>query len=115
MPHRKNPDFLLQKGLKISHLRMMAAFAETGQIGAAAQALGITQPAASRLLAEIERIAGVPVHIRSGRGVSLTEAGQVLARRAGRVLLEMRDVPVEALLTRRYERFRRLGVFHEAN
>ncbi|HCY98857.1 MAG: hypothetical protein A3D16_14535 [Rhodobacterales bacterium RIFCSPHIGHO2_02_FULL_62_130] len=91
MPHRKNPDFLLQKGLKISHLRMMAAFAETGQIGAAAQALGITQPAASRLLAEIERIAGVPVHIRSGRGVSLTEAGQVLARRAGRVLLEMRD------------------------
>ena len=91
MPNRRNPDFLLQKGLKISHLRMMAAFAETGQIGAAAQALGITQPAASRLLAEIERIAGVPVHIRLGRGVTLTEAGEVLARRSGRVLLEMRD------------------------
>jgi DNA-binding transcriptional LysR family regulator len=91
MPFHKNPDFLLQKGLKISHLRMMAAFAKTGQIGAAAQGLGITQPAASRLLAEIERIAGVQMHIRSGRGVSLTEAGQVLARRAGRVLLEMRD------------------------
>jgi DNA-binding transcriptional LysR family regulator len=88
-------DALLNRGIKLSHLRMMAAFAEAGQIGAAAQALGITQPAASRLLSEIERIVGTPVHSRSGRGVSLTVAGQMLARRADRVLMEMRDAARE--------------------
>ncbi len=88
-------DTLLNRGMKLSHLRMMAAFAETGQIWAAAQAMGITQPAASRLLSEIERIVGTPVHARSGRGVNLTVAGQMLARRAERVLMEMRDAARE--------------------
>ena len=60
-------DALLNRGMKLSHLRVMAAFAETGQIGVAAQAMGITQPAASRLLSEIERIVGTPVHARAGR------------------------------------------------
>ena len=95
MSKPKQPDALLNRGMKLSHLRMMAAFAETGQIGAAAQTVGITQPAASRLLAEIERIVGTPVHTRSGRGVNLTVAGQMLARRAERVLMEMRDAARE--------------------
>jgi DNA-binding transcriptional LysR family regulator len=91
----KQPDALLNRGMKLSHLRMMAAFAESGQIGVAAQSMGITQPAASRLLSEIERIVGTPVHARLGRGVSLTVAGQMLARRAERVLMEMRDAARE--------------------
>lgn len=95
MSQHRQPDALLNRGMKISHLRMMAAFAETGQIGAAAQVMGITQPAASRLLSEIERIVGTPVHSRSGRGVSLTAAGVMLARRADRVLMEMRDAARE--------------------
>jgi DNA-binding transcriptional LysR family regulator len=95
MPKPKQTDVLLNRGMKLSHLRMMAAFAETGQIGMAAQAVGITQPAASRLLSEIERIVGTPVHARSGRGVNLTVAGQMLARRAERVLMEMRDAARE--------------------
>lgn len=95
MPQARQPDALLSRGMKLSHLRMMAAFAESGQIGAAAQAMGITQPAASRLLSEVERIVGTPVHTRSGRGVSLTAAGIMLARRAERVLMEMRDAARE--------------------
>lgn len=95
MPQARQPDALLNRGMKLSHLRMMAAFAETGQIGAAAQTMGITQPAASRLLSEIERIVGTPVHTKSGRGVSLTAAGIMLARRAERVLMEMRDAARE--------------------
>lgn len=95
MSQHKQPDALLNRGMKLSHLRMMAAFADSGQIGSAAQAMGITQPAASRLLSEIERIVGTPVHARSGRGVSLTAAGIMLARRAERVLMEMRDAARE--------------------
>lgn len=86
---------LLRKGLKLSHLRLMAALADTGQLGMAADRLGIAQPAASRLLAEVERIAGQPLHIRTGRGISLTPMGDALARRAVRVVTELRDAERE--------------------
>ena len=86
---------LLRKGLKLSHLRLMAALAETGQIGLAAAQMGIAQPAASRLLAEVERIAGQPLHLRTGRGITLTPMGQALAQRAGRVVSEIRDAARE--------------------
>lgn len=89
------PEILLQRGLKISHLRLMAALKDTGQLGLAAGQMGITQPAASRLLAEVEQIARFRVHDRTGRGIVLTEAGQVLARRAQRVMMEMRDAARE--------------------
>lgn len=86
---------LLRKGLKLSHLRLMAALADTGQLGAAADRLGIAQPAASRLLAEVERIAGQPLHLRTGRGIGLTPMGEALARRAVRVVTELRDAERE--------------------
>jgi DNA-binding transcriptional LysR family regulator len=82
---------LIQRGLKLTHLRMLAALLETGQIGLAADQTGMTQPAASRLLADIERICGAPVHTRTGRGITLTPAGEALARRAQRVQMELRD------------------------
>jgi DNA-binding transcriptional LysR family regulator len=82
-------DTLLRRGLKLSHIAMIDAFADAGQIGAAAAKLGITQPAASRLMAEIERILGHPVHVRTGRGVALTHEGEALARRAARILMEV--------------------------
>lgn len=85
------PDALIQRGLKFSHLRVMAGLAQTGQIGLAAEALGIAQPAASRLLAEVERIVGAPVHLRVGRGITLTPVGAVLARRAQRLMIELQD------------------------
>lgn len=84
-------DSLTQKGLKLSHLRLLAALADTGQISQAAALLSITQPAASRLLSEVERIVGAPVHCRTGRGMTLTPIGQALALRAQRVQTELRD------------------------
>lgn len=86
-----HPDALLLRGLKLSHLRMLIALAENGQIGIAADRMGIAQPAASRLLAEVERIVGAPVHQRTGRGVTLTPVGAALAQRARRVQMELRD------------------------
>jgi DNA-binding transcriptional LysR family regulator len=86
-----SPHALIHRGLKLGHLRILAALQQTGQIGLSADMLGMTQPAASRLLAEVERIAGVPVHMRVGRGVTLTATGEVLARRAHRVLMELHD------------------------
>jgi DNA-binding transcriptional LysR family regulator len=88
-PHRS--DTLLRKGLKLSHLRLLAALAEAEQLTQAAAAIGVTQPAASRLIAEIERIIGAPVHERTGRGIGLTALGRALALRSQRIRLELDD------------------------
>jgi DNA-binding transcriptional LysR family regulator len=79
---------LLRKGLKLSHLRLFAALADAPQITSAALHLGISQPAASRLAAEAQRITGAILYIRSPSGIALTPAGSALARRARRILLE---------------------------
>jgi DNA-binding transcriptional LysR family regulator len=86
---------LLRRGLKVSHIRLLAALAVRGQVAAAAGDVGISQPAASRLMAEVERITGQPMHVRTGRGIALTEAGAALARRAARVLIEIEDAERE--------------------
>lgn len=91
MNEHQSAETLLRRGLKLSHLRLLASLAETGQITRAAQAVGVAQPAASRLLAEIEGIIGHPAHERTGRGIALTPIGAALARRAQRVQMELRD------------------------
>ena len=88
-------DHLLQRGLKLSHLRLLSALADTGQITQAADQVGMAQPAASRLLAEVERIVGQPVHHRTGRGMQLTAVGSALAQRAQRIQRELRDAARE--------------------
>ncbi|TNC70378.1 LysR family transcriptional regulator [Rubellimicrobium roseum] len=80
---------LVRRGLKLAHLRLMAALGDTGAIGVAAARMGITQPAASRLLAEVEELAGHSLHQRAGRGIRLTAEGETLARRAVRALAEI--------------------------
>ena len=86
---------LLLRGLKLSHLRMIAELRAVGQVGTAADRLHITQSAASRLLTEIEQIIGAPIRRKDGRGVQLTEQGHALARRAERILLELQDTQKE--------------------
>lgn len=82
-----NPrDRLVRRGLKLTHLRVVAALARTGQVSAAAAALAMSQPAASRLLAETERIVGASLYGRTARGIVLTEAGLRLAAFAQRIL-----------------------------
>lgn len=95
MSEENRADVLLHRGLKISHLRLLATLADTAQICSAAAQIGVTQPAASRLLAEVERIVGSPVHTRNGRGITLTAVGMALALRAQRVQMELRDAARE--------------------
>ncbi len=88
-------EALARGGLKLGHLRMVAALDEHGQVSAAASVLNISQPAASRMIAEIEAIVGAPICERLPRGVTLTPYGKALARRARSVLLELREVDRE--------------------
>ncbi len=75
--------------IKLIHLRLIAALAETGMVSAAAEAVGLTQPAASRQLAELEALLDAPVCDRLSRGVRVTPLGQALARHARSMLLHL--------------------------
>ena len=59
----------------LRQLRTFLAVVETGTVSAAAQALHLTQPAASQQLRELERALGVRLLHRTTRSISLTEAG----------------------------------------
>ncbi|HEY7645590.1 MAG TPA: LysR family transcriptional regulator [Hyphomicrobiales bacterium] len=86
---------LMRRGLKMTHLRLFNVLAQTGQISAAANALAISQPAASRLAAEAERIAGAQLYVRTSHGIALTVAGAAFAARAKRMLLEVEETERE--------------------
>lgn len=86
---------LFRSGLKINHLRLILAIDDHRRISAAADLLGISQPAASRMLAEIEAIVKAPICERVARGVELTRYGEALARRARTIFLELREAARE--------------------
>jgi DNA-binding transcriptional LysR family regulator len=88
-------DSLLRAGLKLNHLRMIVAIEDSGQISAAAEVLNISQPAASRMLSDMESIVKTPLYERVARGVVLTTFGEALARRARKILLELREASRE--------------------
>ena len=56
-------------------LRLFARVAHTGSFSRAARELGLSQPSASRISAELEREVGAALLTRTTRGVALTEAG----------------------------------------
>ena len=78
-----------QSRLKLPHLRLIAALEDTGTVSAAAQALNMSQPAASRMISEMETLLEAELCERLARGVRLTPLGQALARQARAVLLQL--------------------------
>jgi DNA-binding transcriptional LysR family regulator len=86
---------IFRLGLKMSHLQLILAIEEHGQISAAADSLSISQPAASRMLGEIETILKATLCARVARGVELTQYGRALARRARTIFLELRETTRE--------------------
>ncbi|MCU1439565.1 MAG: LysR family transcriptional regulator [Rhodoglobus sp.] len=72
----------MESQLDLHSIRIVRAISEHGTISGAARALGFSQPAISQHLRRVEARLGVPLVVRAGRGVRLTEPGQVLARHA---------------------------------
>jgi DNA-binding transcriptional LysR family regulator len=82
----------VRSSLKLNHMRMIAAIDLNGNLSAAAAAMNISQPAASRMVAEMEAIVDAPLIDRHARGVTLTPYGMALARRARSILIELNQV-----------------------
>jgi molybdate transport repressor ModE-like protein len=75
--------------LDSSELRVIHALARNGSLTAAAAELGLSQPAVSQRIKRVETRLGVPIIERSGRGIRLTQAGQILAHHAKKVVAEI--------------------------
>jgi LysR family transcriptional regulator, regulator of abg operon len=76
--------------MKLHQLRVLLALAQHGSMHEASRSLHISQPALSKAVAELERELGVTLISRSVRGVSLTNYGRALAKRANVVEHELR-------------------------
>lgn len=75
--------------LKTRHLVLLVELGRHASIVHAAEAAGLTQPGASKLIGELEHALGVALFERLPRGVVPTWYGKVLIRRAGAALAEM--------------------------
>ncbi|MGV7207600.1 LysR substrate-binding domain-containing protein [Oxalobacteraceae bacterium A2-2] len=82
-------DRFVRSYLKTRHLVLLVELGRYGSVMQAAQAAKLTQPAASKLLSELEHVLGVQLFERLPRGVVPTWYGKVLIRRASAALAEM--------------------------
>lgn len=87
-------DTLLSR-LQLRHFRLIAAIARLGQLSLAADALAMTQPAASRSLSEIEKLIGEKLFERGPKGMTATPMGEALARHAGALLKGIEETAAE--------------------
>ncbi len=72
----------MHPGVKLRHIRAFLEIAAEGGLSSVARAQGITQPALSRTLAELETLLGQAMFLRQGRRMVLTEAGTLFRRHA---------------------------------
>lgn len=72
--------------MELRHIRSFAAIACEGNISRAAKKLGISQPALSKQLGELEADLGQVLIERGARTVRLTAKGEVFRKRAGEIL-----------------------------
>jgi DNA-binding transcriptional LysR family regulator len=86
MPH---PDAL---PFDLRGLEIFLAVCDAGTMAMAARRLGLTQPAVSQAVADIERRTGIRLFDRSARPLMLTTAGSALRQRASTLLSEARQI-----------------------
>lgn len=78
--------------ITLRQLRYVEAIARLGHFGRAAEHCAVTQPALSLQVKLLEDELGVPLFERLPRGVRPTTDGLEIARRASRILSEVRDI-----------------------
>ena len=76
--------------MTFTQLRTFALVAELGSLRAAAEALGVSEPAVSAAVAALRSDLGDPLFRRTGGGIALTPGGRALATRA-RELVRLAD------------------------
>lgn len=77
--------------MELFQLRYFVAAARARNFSRAAREVCIAQPSLSQQIANLEREVGVPLFVRQGRSVALTDAGAALLEHAERILAQERE------------------------
>lgn len=94
--------------MNIKALRLFRQIVIQGSLAAAARALHISQPAASRLIAQLENEIHIHLFHRSKRRLLLTDEGERFFREAEHIVAGLDEIPAiaEAIRGRRARQFR---------
>ena len=85
----------LNSRLKLRHLQLVVAIDEQQNLHRAAEKMHIAQPAASKLLSELEQMVGVPLFIRHSRGLTPTTQGEIFIRNSAIILKTLSQTAAE--------------------
>ncbi len=75
---------------RLRHLQLLVAIADHGNLRHAADQVGMSQPAATQALAELELLLATPLFERHARGMRLSAAGRLLIPVVRQMLLALR-------------------------
>jgi LysR family transcriptional regulator, regulator for genes of the gallate degradation pathway len=75
----------------LRHLRLFDAAVRLGSLAAGADAVHLTQPAASQAMGRLAQVYGAPLLHRSGNGSDLTAAGRIVHIRTQRLLAHLAE------------------------
>ncbi|WP_198083398.1 LysR family transcriptional regulator [Variovorax sp. E3] len=81
-------DRVLRSNLKLRHLQLLVLLDELRHLGRVSEFMSITQPAVSKMLAEIEKMFELQLFVRSTRGSEPTPYGASVVRFARAVLAD---------------------------
>lgn len=84
------PDWYLRSRLKMRQVRLLVALDEHRNMHRAAASISMTQPAATRLLGDLETLLGLRLFERSARGITPNAYGESMIRHA-RIVLSALD------------------------
>lgn len=81
-------DRVLRSNIKLRHLQLLVALDEFRHLGRTSEFLSVSQPAVSKMLAEVESMLDLVLFDRSTRGTEPTTSGQAVVRFARSVLAD---------------------------
>lgn len=81
-------DRVLRSNIKLRHLQLLVALDQFRHLGRTAEFMSVSQPAVSKMLAEVESMLALTLFDRSARGTAPTASGVSLIRFARSVLAE---------------------------
>ncbi len=87
--------------LHLGRLRLLHELSVLGTISAVAEAIGLTRPAVSQQLVQLERDLKTALIERSGRGVALTPVGRRLVARASGLFETVEEIEAEVAASNR--------------
>lgn len=98
-PQHQSPEILFNRLLvrgRLRHMHLVAALAQEGSVQRAAAAVGMSQPAATQALSDLEQLLGAELFERHARGVRLTRFGEAFVP-VGRNVLQALRAATEAI------------------